>query len=142
MFEERKRPRPGDETLAGDRPPEETGVFSDWDNPENAQTGGDTDDWDEDAPEGWDDGEDDDSYVPDESGSGLRPVRGGRVRRLGGAARPDYPAVVDRRGIVAARVRNPGARLDQDQLSSPPSGAIIASRYGWRSSAALPLPSM
>jgi hypothetical protein len=56
MFEDRKRPQPGDETVAGDRPPEHTPVFEDWDNPEDYE-----------APEGWDDGEEDDSYIPDES---------------------------------------------------------------------------
>jgi hypothetical protein len=59
MFEERKRPQPGEETVAGGRPPEGMGAFEDWDNPE--------DEWDEEAPEGWDDDEDDNSYIPDES---------------------------------------------------------------------------
>jgi hypothetical protein len=58
MFEEKKRRQAGEESVAEERPPEGTGVFLDWDNPE--------DDWEEDAPDGWDD-EEDDSYIPDES---------------------------------------------------------------------------
>jgi hypothetical protein len=57
MYEEKRREQPGEESVAGDRPPEETGVFLDWDNPED---GGD-------EAEDWDDGEEDDSYIPDAS---------------------------------------------------------------------------
>jgi hypothetical protein len=60
MFEERKQPRPNEEAVAGDLPPEGTGVFEDWDNPEDEE-------WNEEAPEGWDDEDDDGSYIPDES---------------------------------------------------------------------------
>jgi hypothetical protein len=58
MYEEKRRPQSGEEPAAGDRLPEGSGVFQDWDNPE--------DEWNEEAPEGWDDEEDDGSYIPDE----------------------------------------------------------------------------
>jgi hypothetical protein len=60
MYEEKRRQQPGEETVVGGSPPERTGVFEDWDNPEDQ-------DWDEGAPEGWDDEEEDDGYIPDES---------------------------------------------------------------------------
>ena len=61
-MQERRKPGRGD--ITG----ETRGDFTDWDNPEDAQTGGRLAELDDEgAPEGYADDEDDGSYIPDET---------------------------------------------------------------------------